>query len=98
MELSAGPPCDGHLMITHTHWDHIQGFPFFTPLFVPGNHFIVCGPQGCNRSLREVLAGQMEYTYFPVELGQLGATIVYQELVEGPQDLSGARVSAQCLN
>src|SRR5215471_4639037 len=35
--LSAGPRCDGHLMITHTHWDHIQGFPFFAPLFVPGN-------------------------------------------------------------
>ena len=35
--LSAGPRCDGNLMITHTHWDHIQGFPFFAPLFVPGN-------------------------------------------------------------
>jgi CheY-like chemotaxis protein len=94
----AAKPIRAAILFSHTHWDHIQGFPFFTPLFVPGNHFIVCGPQGCNRSLREVLAGQMEYTYFPVELGQLGATIVYQELVEGPQDLGGARVSAQFLN
>jgi hypothetical protein len=35
--LSEGPRCDGPLMITHTHWDHIQGFPFSAPLFVPGN-------------------------------------------------------------
>src|ERR1700719_2168342 len=64
--LSAGPRCDGHLMITHTHWDHIQGFPFFAPLFVPGNKFTVCGPQGAKGSLSEVLSGQMEFTYFPV--------------------------------
>lgn len=87
-----------NIFLSHTHWDHIQGFPFFAPLFVPGNRFMVCGPQGCHKSLPDVLSGQMEYTYFPVELGQLGAKIEYQDLVEGPNDVGGVKVSAQFLN
>ncbi len=91
-------PITGTILLTHTHWDHIQGFPFFAPLFVPGNVFRVCGPPGANTSLPEVLSGQMEYTYFPVELAQLGAKIVYEDLSEGTRDLEGVRVSAQLLN
>jgi CheY-like chemotaxis protein/phosphoribosyl 1,2-cyclic phosphodiesterase len=86
------------IFLSHTHWDHIQGFPFFGPLFVSGNSFRVCGPQGCHKSLPDVLSGQMEYTYFPVELGQLGAKIDYQDLVEGANDVDGLRVFAQFLN
>ena len=52
------------ILLGHTHWDHIQGFPFFAPLFSPGNQITVCGPEGSGRSLRDVLAGQMEFTYF----------------------------------
>jgi phosphoribosyl 1,2-cyclic phosphodiesterase len=64
--LSTGPRCDGHLMITHTHWDHIQGFPFFAPLFVPGNTWDIYAPGALGRQLEQTLAGQMEYNYFPV--------------------------------
>lgn len=91
-------PITGTILLTHTHWDHIQGFPFFAPLFIPGNVFRVCGPPGANTSLPDVLSGQMEYTYFPVELAQLGAKIVYQDLTEGTHQLESARVSAQLLN
>ena len=94
----APKPIVATIMLTHTHWDHIQGFPFFAPLFVPGNRFLVCGPQGANASLPEVLSGQMEYIYFPVELSQLGAEIEYRDLTEGTHDLGGIRVSAQFLN
>jgi len=94
----APKPIVATILLSHTHWDHIQGFPFFAPLFVPGNRFEVCGPQGANSSLPEVLAGQMEYTYFPVELAQLGAQINYQDLTEGTHDLGGVRVSAKLLN
>jgi len=69
---NAPKPTTGTILLSHTHWDHIQGFPFFVPLFIPGNRFTVGGPRGANSSLPEVLSGQMEYTYFPVELGQLG--------------------------
>src|SRR5215470_14020020 len=85
MALAAGAkqPLHGHLMITHTHWDHIQGFPFFGPLFVPGNEWDIYAPGGLGQQLEKTLAGQMEYTYFPVTLAQLGATIRYHDLVEG---------------
>ena len=91
-------PITGTIMLTHTHWDHIQGFPFFAPLFIPGNVFRVCGPPGANTSLPEVLSGQMEYTYFPVELSQLGAKIDYQNLTEGTHEVEGVRISALLLN
>jgi len=97
--MADGPqPITATILLTHTHWDHIQGFPFFTPLFVPGNHMTVCAPQGGGRSLLEVLAGQMEYTYFPVELGQLGAAIDYKDLAEGAFELGGVQVTTQYLN
>lgn len=93
------PPVDGHLLITHTHWDHIQGLPFFAPLFVPGNTWEIYAPGGLGgRRLEDTLAGQMEYTYFPVTLGQLGATIRYHDLVEGTFALGQGRVLAQYLN
>jgi len=95
---TAPKPMNATILLSHTHWDHIQGFPFFAPLFVPGNEFRVCGPKGANTTLPEVLAGQMEYTYFPVELGQLGALITYYDIPEGFRDLGDVRVSTQLLN
>jgi CheY-like chemotaxis protein len=95
---NAPQPIEAAIMLSHTHWDHIQGFPFFAPLFVPGNRFLVCGPHGSRGSLPDVLAGQMEYTYFPVELSQLGASIEYLDLAEGTHEIGGVRVSAQFLN
>jgi CheY-like chemotaxis protein/phosphoribosyl 1,2-cyclic phosphodiesterase len=96
--MSGERPIRGHLLITHTHWDHIQGFPFFAPLFVPGNEFDVYAPQGLGRRLEDTLAGQMEYTYFPVTLGELGATIRYHEVTESIFDLGTVQVTARYLN
>jgi len=95
---NAPKPISANILLSHTHWDHIQGFPFFIPLFVPGNSFTVCGPQGAKSSLPEVLSGQMEYTYFPVEIAQLGASINYQDLSEGSHEIGGVRVSTHLLN
>lgn len=95
---NAPKPIQATILLSHTHWDHIQGFPFFAPLFIPGNQITVCGPRGANTSLPDVLAGQMEFTYFPVELEQLGARIEYLDLNEGVHELNGVRVSAQFLN
>jgi phosphoribosyl 1,2-cyclic phosphodiesterase len=91
-------PITAALLLTHTHWDHIQGFPFFAPLFQSENHLRVYGPEGAHLSLRDVLAGQMEHHYFPVELDQLAARISYQELCEGVCEIAGLRVSAQMMN
>jgi CheY-like chemotaxis protein/ribonuclease BN (tRNA processing enzyme) len=97
---AAGPddPLHGHLLITHTHWDHIQGFPFFRPLFRPGSEWDVYAPGGLGQQLETTLAGQMQYPYFPVALGQLPATLRYHDLVEGRFRVGGVRVSAGYLN
>jgi phosphoribosyl 1,2-cyclic phosphodiesterase len=65
---AAKEPLRGHIFISHTHWDHIQGLPFFAPLFKPGNEWDIYAPRGLGQSLRDTLAGQMQYTYFPITL------------------------------
>jgi phosphoribosyl 1,2-cyclic phosphodiesterase len=87
-----------HLMLGHTHWDHISGFPFFSPLFVPGNHVTIYGARDLDRSLRDVLAGQMHYTYFPVPLGDLRAEIEFSELEEGEINIEDTVVRSHYLN
>jgi CheY-like chemotaxis protein/phosphoribosyl 1,2-cyclic phosphodiesterase len=98
LSSSAESRCDGHLMITHTHWDHIQGFPFFAPLFVPGNTWDIYAPGMLGQQLEHTLAGQMEYHYFPVTLDQLGATIRFHDITEGRFAVAGVRVLTQYLN
>jgi ribonuclease BN (tRNA processing enzyme)/DNA-binding response OmpR family regulator len=88
----------GHILISHTHWDHIQGIPFFAPLFVRGNEWDIYGPKGLGQSLRDALAGQMQDTYFPVTLDQCGARIRYHDLVEGTFDIDDIKISTHYLN
>ena len=98
MIAHANGPISAAILLTHTHWDHIQGFPFFAPLFVPGNHFDVYGPEKCHLSLHDVLSGQMEHHYFPVELDQLAARITYKDLTEGTHQIAELSVAAQQMN
>ena len=98
LAASGEDPVHGHLMITHTHWDHIQGFPFFGPLFARGNEWDIYAPGGLGFQLEKVLAGQMECTYFPITLGQLAATIRYHDLVEGDFAIDDVRVVTRYLN
>jgi CheY-like chemotaxis protein len=95
---SGAQPTRGHLLITHTHWDHIQGFPFFAPLFIPGNEWDLYAPGDRGRRLEATLAGQMEYTYFPVTLEQLGAVIRFHDLLEGQLNIGRVHIVAQYLN
>ena len=96
--VARGEPLRGHILISHTHWDHIQGIPFFLPLFVPGSEWDIYAPRGFGHTLRDTLAGQMQYSYFPVGLEQLGATIRYHELVEGWLQIGDIAVTARYLN
>jgi len=91
-------PVSASILFSHTHWDHIQGFPFFAPAFEPRNTIAVYGPEGGRRSLHDTLARQMELSYFPVELSQLPATLSYTDLGEGAHTIGGARIVAQYLN
>ena len=71
-----------HLLISHSHWDHIQGFPFFSPAYLKGTKINIYGPAQFDKSLKKVLNAQMDYSYFPVSMQQLNAEIEYHELKE----------------
>jgi phosphoribosyl 1,2-cyclic phosphodiesterase len=84
------------LMLSHAHWDHIQGFPFFVPFYVPGNEFTVYGGGNSPALLEEILEGQMAAQFFPVQsLRNMSARIEMRGLVPGAQATIGsARVHA----
>jgi phosphoribosyl 1,2-cyclic phosphodiesterase len=79
---SGGAPVRAHLLFSHLHWDHIQGFPFFGPAYVPGNRldlWHVGGATGSS-SAQEVLAEQMQPPTFPVGLDMMRAELRFHEL------------------
>lgn len=72
------------LLLTHAHWDHIQGFPFFAPVFVPGNYFTIYGPSESPAMLEGILDGQMDPHFSPVHsLRNLGAKIDVRATQDG---------------
>lgn len=101
IELSASMPVKCHLFVSHTHWDHIQGVPFFIPMFVPGNELTIYGPPDpvTMTGIEAVLAKQMEYPHFPVRVAELQANISYNTLSDGQiVDLGFAKVSTILMN
>jgi diguanylate cyclase (GGDEF)-like protein len=87
-----------HLLIGHTHWDHIQGFPFFTPAFLPTTELNIYGSPAFQQSLEDSLSGQMQYSYFPVKLHDLSSRMHYTELEEGFFRIGDILVETQYLN
>ncbi|GHU46644.1 MBL fold metallo-hydrolase [Spirochaetia bacterium] len=76
-------PIDADIFITHTHWDHIMGFPLFTPLFVPTTKLRIRGPVSYEEEpLANTLKNQLSYNYWPIRLSDLTAQIEYGNLTE----------------
>jgi phosphoribosyl 1,2-cyclic phosphodiesterase/CheY-like chemotaxis protein len=82
------------LLITHTHWDHIQGFPFFLPAYSAKNRVRILGYEGARDGLAATLAGQMESPYFPIALKQMPGNIVIEELKDMTFQIGPIRVDA----
>jgi len=91
-------PIVGNILLSHTHWDHTQGFAFFDPVFKRGNQFTIFAVSGVDRSLSEVLSGQMDYLYFPLTLDELESTIIFKELGEETFNVGDVQVRTQFLN
>ncbi len=77
------------LVISHTHWDHIQGLPFFTPFFNGGNTVRIMGPQQGLINLERILTEQMNQVVFPVPLKGLAANLEVEHVDEGEFSLGG---------
>jgi phosphoribosyl 1,2-cyclic phosphodiesterase len=92
--MADGGAMVAHLLLTHTHWDHIQGFPFFKPLGVVGNELHVYGAAQEGVALAEILRRQMEPAVFPVPLSAMAATLVVTTVAEGTFDIDGFQVGA----
>ena len=89
----AGNPQTYHVFMSHLHWDHIMGFPFFTPAYIPGNRIII---HGCHEQLETAFRRQQEPISFPVGFDQLGATIEFRHMKPGqPIEINGLTVTAK---
>lgn len=78
-------PVTANIFITHTHWDHIQGLPFFTPLYIPGNALHIHGPFDpvTNSGIERVMDVQLQYSYFPIREAEMRASIAYTTMMMG---------------
>jgi phosphoribosyl 1,2-cyclic phosphodiesterase len=83
LELLKSMPIKGRIFFTHYHWDHILGFPFFVPAYIPSNEFDIYGESKRRRSPKQILSGQMSFPYFPVTLEAMRAKLKFHTIKVG---------------
>jgi phosphoribosyl 1,2-cyclic phosphodiesterase/ActR/RegA family two-component response regulator len=84
-----------HLFITHTHWDHIQGFPFFTPAYAPGFEVTIYAAEGFGKDLRSLFRGQLDQDYFPIQMEDMASRLEFRELPAEPVRIGDAEITWQ---
>jgi phosphoribosyl 1,2-cyclic phosphodiesterase len=91
-------PINLSLLITHVHWDHIQGFPFFVPAYNDKNQIRVFGFNGADSGLQEILKGQMAIPFFPLALYDLPGRIQFEDLDSMDFKIGKVRIHARRMN
>jgi len=93
-----GVPLSMTLLISHTHWDHIQGLPFFDAAYNPANRLRILGYEGTQAGLHAALTSQMESPYFPVGFQQLPGHISIEEVKDSSFAIGPVEVKTMFLN
>ncbi|OGG51763.1 MAG: phytochrome sensor protein [Candidatus Handelsmanbacteria bacterium RIFCSPLOWO2_12_FULL_64_10] len=93
LSFVSGKPRKIHLFITHTHWDHIQGFPFFAPAYVPGYDITIYASPNIDKDLKSIFEGQLDRAYFPVQLEDMRANLTFKYLGDEPIQIGDMTVS-----
>jgi len=96
--LTHGKPVKAHIFISHMHWDHIQGIPFFVPAYIPGNEFTFHGAQEADMRLEDILSDQMNPVNFPVQIDEMRSTFNFEKMYEGSYEIDDIKVEAIYLN
>lgn len=94
-------PVTANVFISHTHWDHIQGLPFFIPIFIPGNTLRLHGAFDpiSGRGIEQVMEVQLQYSYFPVREAEMKGNIEYETLMpEQSVQIGSATITPTLLN
>jgi len=94
----AGKALNLTLLLTHSHWDHIQGFPFFRPAYDAANHLQILGLGGTREGLAGIFSAQMESPYFPIGLAELPSHLAFEELRSMEFDVGRVKVQAAFAN
>jgi phosphoribosyl 1,2-cyclic phosphodiesterase len=91
-------PMQAYILMTHFHWDHIQGLPFFSPLYSPRNTFVFLSAKPRRNNLRGLIEGQMESPHFPVDLSALASARSFCELKSSEINVESATIRTAPLN
>jgi phosphoribosyl 1,2-cyclic phosphodiesterase len=100
-DLMQHMPIKAHILISHTHWDHIQGLPFCTPIYIPGNEFIIYGGKDVvtDMGIERALQVQLQQAFFPIAENNLKAKVSYQNVVPNePFTIADASITPVILN
>lgn len=87
-----------HIFLSHSHWDHIQGFPFFTPIYRFGNEIHIYGPAHPDRTIKDLLMLQMDGAYFPARYFELAAKIHHHDIREESLEIDDVTVHSRFMN
>lgn len=98
LQATESPPLQVHILLSHTHWDHIQGLPFFAPAHEAGNRVCVWAPKEPKRSIQDLLESQLLFSNAPYHLESMAGQFQFRELGEEEFRIGEVRIKTQFLN
>ncbi len=96
--MRSGERVRAKIFISHPHWDHVNGFPFFGPLYAPGNDLEILGPAHGDLTISELLTAQMDGVHFPITTREFAGQVKFSELTEGSYEIDGVEVATMLLS